>query len=435
MRPRLVFVLILILFAPSMLALALSSPTVAQSIQTKEGSEEIKSLLQQGFQQLYTSQHQAAIASFEKAIAKAQKAGDRSLEAAALLGLSEANPTHIGEESLRIAQQALKIYQDLKDRAGEAEALHLIGDAQLSLGQNEASLKTLDSALAIRKEVKDRQGEAWTLGILGIVQFLTGQKTGLASMQQALAVLKEPVARTEQARQSYRQVVLIACIGLAQIQQKQIELGKKTLQEALTLGKKTGNLNLQKLALAFTAILYVNQKQPKEAIATYKETIILAQQLDSQSEQAFFYKQIGDISKQLGQYAEAQQAYEKAVTLYQVVLSDTQKRSARVSEGIVQGALGDIYFNQGGLAYDQKQYQSAISPYTKALQPFEQALIISKELNTPSQIKKWQRSKFGTYYAIVNSYNNLKQYELALAANQKMQDIAKEIGDPQQFSL
>jgi hypothetical protein len=66
---------------------------------------EVEQLLQQGFEQLYRSQLQEALASFQQVLAQSRETGNRSKEATALVGMAQ---TYIWlsqpEKSLETAQ-------------------------------------------------------------------------------------------------------------------------------------------------------------------------------------------------------------------------------------------------------------------------------------------------------------------------------------------
>lgn len=89
-------------------------------------------------------------------------------------------------------QQALQIYRNISDQAGEGEILNSIGAVYTHLSQYPKASQTLQQALAIRKELRDRKGEGETLNNIGEVYIDLGQyPKALKALQQSLAIRKE----------------------------------------------------------------------------------------------------------------------------------------------------------------------------------------------------------------------------------------------------
>ena len=71
-------------------------------------------------------------------------------------------------------QQALAIFREIGDRAGEGTTLNNIGAVYSSLGQYPQAKEQYQQALAIRREIGDRAGEGTTLSNLGYVFLVSG---------------------------------------------------------------------------------------------------------------------------------------------------------------------------------------------------------------------------------------------------------------------
>ncbi|MEG3863387.1 tetratricopeptide repeat protein, partial [Microcoleus sp. herbarium12] len=101
-------------------------PAIAQTTDAREAEGD--RLVEQGIQQLQTSQFPAALNSW---------------------------------------QQALQIYRALKNRLGEGNALGNLGIAYRSLGNSAKAIEYIQQQLAIAREIKNRLGEGNALGNLG----------------------------------------------------------------------------------------------------------------------------------------------------------------------------------------------------------------------------------------------------------------------------
>jgi tetratricopeptide (TPR) repeat protein len=79
------------------------------------------------------------------------------------------------EEAFQAWQSALKIYQEVKDRAGESKVLNNLGIAYYSLGQFTKAVPLFQQRLTISRELNDRQAEAYALDSLGLNYIQLGQ--------------------------------------------------------------------------------------------------------------------------------------------------------------------------------------------------------------------------------------------------------------------
>ncbi|MGB3511463.1 MAG: tetratricopeptide repeat protein, partial [Microcoleaceae cyanobacterium] len=77
--------------------------------------------------------------------------------------------------ALQCWQQTLTIYQEIKDRQGEANSLGNLGNAYNDLGQREQAIDFHQQSLEIAREIKYPQGEANSLGNLGNAYNYLGQ--------------------------------------------------------------------------------------------------------------------------------------------------------------------------------------------------------------------------------------------------------------------
>jgi CHAT domain-containing protein len=141
----------------SLTPLANHSLALAQT--TEDRKAEADRLLQQGIQQLDTSQFRAALQSW---------------------------------------QQALEIYREIGDRAGEGAALGNLGNAYADLGQYQRAIEFYEQALAIAREIGDRAGEGRALGNMGVLRANQNQP------ELAIAFLKQSVKVREAIRGDIR---------------------------------------------------------------------------------------------------------------------------------------------------------------------------------------------------------------------------------------
>lgn len=389
--------------APTLPAAAQTSISLAEQPASVKSIAMVDQLMAEGYQQLYSSQLQGAIASFQLTLVQCQQTSNRSGAAAALLGLSEAYLwSWQVEDQLETAQQALEIYQALADQSGEAAALHLIGNAQLIAGQYGEGIATLQQALALRQAVQDRQGEGWTLGLIGIGQVQQDNAAqALETLQRAIAILNAPVEPALEQRQQYQRSVILAWLGNAQGQQGDYETAVATLQQALELARTLGNRSLESLALKFLGDLQKERGDFTEAIANYEAAIAAVQTLNISAAVADGYTRIGNLHYAQENYDEARVAYQQALDLY----TSLDNREAQAWR------LFDI-----GNTYEQQQQ------YPQALEAQQQALaLFQAEDNAVGELRLLN--------TIGYTYETLRDYEQARSYFQQQIDRAQQVNN------
>ena len=143
--------------------------------------------LAQAYQQRYDSpqEREMAIEAYEKAITLQTKFGLKADLAESLKNLG--NLYFELKDEVKKAndcyQQALKIYQEIGDRLGEANTLKAIGDVLQFLDRRSEALERYEQALAFYPDIGDRLGEANVLQEFGKLQDDPAQ--GLEYLQQA----------------------------------------------------------------------------------------------------------------------------------------------------------------------------------------------------------------------------------------------------------
>ena len=162
-------------------------------------------LLWAGRAQRATGNLMSALGYYEQALPIYREVGDRAGEAATLNNIGMVHDSR-GERqaALDYYEQALPNYREVGNRAGEATTLNNIGGVHDSRGDWEAALGYYEQALPIRREVGDRAGEAVTLNNIGMVHDSRGDwQAALGYYQQALPIFREVGDRASEAVTRY----------------------------------------------------------------------------------------------------------------------------------------------------------------------------------------------------------------------------------------
>ncbi|BAY66438.1 TPR repeat-containing protein [Calothrix brevissima NIES-22] len=146
---------------------------LAQTPQAKKA--EADRLIEQGVQQYQTSQFEAALRSWQQALIIYQEIKDRQGEGGALgnLGLAY-HALGYYPKAIEYLQQTLAIAREIKNRLGEGKALGSLGLAYHALGDYPKAIDYYSNSLAIAREIKDRKGEGESLNNLGVAFYKQG---------------------------------------------------------------------------------------------------------------------------------------------------------------------------------------------------------------------------------------------------------------------
>lgn len=152
------------------------SAQLAQSTPDNPKEAEADRLLQQGKQQYQTSQFQGALQSCQQALEIYREIGDRAGEGTTLSNIGSVYQS-LGQysQALERYQQALVIAREVGDRAMEGTTLNNMGEVYRNLGQYPQAQEHYQQALVIAREVGDRAGEGTTLSNMGATFLGSGQ--------------------------------------------------------------------------------------------------------------------------------------------------------------------------------------------------------------------------------------------------------------------
>jgi tetratricopeptide (TPR) repeat protein len=124
-------------------------------------------------------------------------------------------------------QEALQIYRDLGDRAGEAGCLNSLGIVARTAGNPDDARPLLESALEIRRELGDVEGESATLSNLGVLA-VDRREFALAA-----DLFEESVAIDKQRGDEWGAAITASNLGVVRIEQGDSEAGTKLITEAM----------------------------------------------------------------------------------------------------------------------------------------------------------------------------------------------------------
>ena len=367
---------------------------LAQTPDTRKA--EADRLIQQGNQQLDTSQFEAAKQSFQQALTLYREVKDRKGEEWALGGSGLAYYL-LGDyaKAIEYQQQSLALAKGIKDSLGEAKALTNLGNAYHSLGDYVKAIEYQQQSLAIKREIKDRLGEGHALGSLGLAYFSLGDYAkAIEYLQQSLALAREIKDRQGEGR-------ALGGLGGAYFSLGDYAKAIEYYQQSLALTKGIKDRLGEGNALGGLGGAYFSLGDYAKAIEYYQQSLAIAREISDKDGEGNVLGNLGIAYNALGDYA-------KAIEYYQQSLAIAREISDKDGEGHVLGNLGIAY--------------NALGDYAKAIEYLQQDLAIAREIGDKDG-EGIALNNLGL--ALLNS-GNLSQAEKILSAGIEAREALRE---------
>ncbi|MBW4683407.1 MAG: tetratricopeptide repeat protein [Microcoleus vaginatus WJT46-NPBG5] len=409
------------------------SPVVAQTV--NEGKAEAYKLVDQGLQQIYASQPEAALSYFQKALTIYRQINDRRGEGQALGNLGLAYLLLVNyPKAIEYFQQDLAIAREIKDSVGEAQALGNLGLAYSKQGNQAKAVEFFEKSLEIARAIKDPQAEGNALGNLGLIYEAQSEyDKAIEYYERALIVARQINPLTEggalfilgnaytnrgqytKAVQYYKQAISI----FREIKNKELEwksllgIGGAFLylgdyvkaidyfQQSLAVTSETRNQSNKGYVLNVLGQAYMSLGDYSQAIEYFQQSLAIAKAIKDSGLEASILNGLGNTSALLGDYSKAVDYLQKSVSIAQTI-------NQRKDEGTYLGNLGINYTNLG--------------KYTEAIDYLQQSLAIARAI-------KDREGEGRTLGNLGIAYLRLKEYSKAIEHFQQDLEISQEIGN------
>ncbi|MBS9396146.1 MAG: CHAT domain-containing protein [Dolichospermum sp. OL03] len=271
------------------------------------------------------------------------------------------------EAAIQSCKQAVKAYQQIKDRSGEAKSSVNLGIAYDRTNQVEQAISILQSAVELARTAKEQRVEAIALDSLGSLIYKNYQALGklqeeqeqkfIEYQQQTLKIYQNLDDRNMQA-------FALLQIGQAYLRIHDRQKASEYENQALVLFKDVGNKELEVIVM-------------EELIKAYRGLYEHQKVLDLSNQLLEFYQKTGKTDNAISSLASiarsyfAMNEYQKAIDYYKQVI-DLSRKTNNSELGNSLNQLGDIY--------------SLLDQYDKARAFYIQSMEIAVKTN--NQISK-----------------------------------------------
>jgi tetratricopeptide (TPR) repeat protein len=265
--------------------------------------------------------------SYQQALALFQQVGDQASAARVARSIGEV------QSLMSPLQSPSPQPSPTRDPNNDGFALLHTGENQFRQRQYADALHTYQEALALFQQLRDRDGEAKALMNIGLVQEDQLQYAdALQSEQQALALFRQQDDRVGEAR-------TLDIIGFLQGSHGQYALALQLFEQALTLYRQSGDPDGEARALNNIGITQSSQGQYAVALQSFEQALALYRQLRDREAEAQTLGNIGTLQRSQGQFSDALQSYQQALALFQQVGDQASAATVERSIGEVQSLM------------------------------------------------------------------------------------------------
>ncbi|WP_187329372.1 tetratricopeptide repeat protein [Halomicronema hongdechloris] len=227
-------------------------------------------------------------------------------------------------------------------------------------------LPSLQDALAIYQDIGDRAGESRTLNTLGYLYDLRGQpRQAFEHYQRALTIASEIENRTEQSRalqglgdicQTWGGNVGLFCAVNSERERQALEF----YQQALAIAREAGDLTQQANALGKLGYIYEKLEQYEHAVESYEQQLAIYRQIEVHPwNLSFLLRTLGHLYSGLGRDAEAIDIYAEFVQIMERFRANLQELPAAEQQEFTQEFVTSTYQAYANLLRQQGRKQAA----------------------------------------------------------------------------
>jgi tetratricopeptide (TPR) repeat protein len=311
--------------------------------------------------------------------------------------------------ALECFKVALPIYQEIKDRKGEALSLYNIGRAHEGLGEWQQALDCLKPALEIfqDKEIGDRKGVAYTLALIGMAH------EGLGEWQQALDCHKPAleIFQDKEIGERVHVAYTLTSIGTIYNALGEWQQALDCDTKALAIFKEIGHFESQALSLASIGMAHEGLGEWQQALDCLKPALEIFQdkEIGERVHVACALNHIGTIYNALGEPQQALESLNEAAAIFHDLGNRaweiyTLKLIAATNEALEAKSL-DKLSPDALLSPGDTTTQEGMEPETEHMDADGQRVVESFERLPPAQ----RQEVLAELVARVETANEFKQ--------------------------
>jgi CHAT domain-containing protein len=294
------------------------------------------------------------------------------------------------DTAIATAEQAMKIFQEIGNRPGEANMLGNIGIAYRAKGYPEKALPYIEKALKIMQEIGNYRGQSLSLQQLGLTYKALGEN------EKVEQVLEQMVVVAQKSGDRGMEANALNNLGLNYLRLGKNGAALASLEKQLEIVKSLNDRPGQARAIGNLGLVYDAMGRYDQAIAAYEQELAISRELGTnRSEEGYVQGKLATIYRLRGEYG-------KAIEATQQFLASARANKDLERERVALSNLGTFF-------YETRKYAEASEALFAAIEIDESVLEKLDE----------DLSKISVFEGQVSTYNVL---QLALIAQNKISE-------------
>ncbi|WP_248960808.1 AfsR/SARP family transcriptional regulator [Sphaerisporangium perillae] len=273
------------------------------------------------------------------ALAACREAGDRLGEAIMLRNLADLHSGKSGtalDDKLESTGSSCRIFRELGERRGLADALYLCGDAHRLRGDHDQALTRLHESLEIARSCDYLLGELHVLQQFGIIDNERGR------LDEALEHARRAMVIAEKLAGPREECVVRTLLGVIHKRAGRYDEGAEQLREAVAKARSSADPLLEAQVLAHLGQLYADHGHP-DARRTLERGLAAGSACHYDFGQAVALHGLGLLESAEGRHEQAIARFRAAAVLW-------ERLQHAYGRARTMGALGEVYAKAGDRA-------------------------------------------------------------------------------------
>jgi tetratricopeptide (TPR) repeat protein len=299
--------------------------------------EKAKVFLQSAITLFKFSYFDLAVNSSNHALKYFQAIGDRGGEAKCYTYLGMAYDS-LGDfrRAIEYHEKSLKIAEEIKDKAGEAGCLTNLGIANRSVGEFRKAINYHMASLKIAKKIEHKAGEGKCYTNLG------NTYDSLGDFRRAIEYHEKSLKIAEEIKDKAGEAGCLTKLGTTYQRLGEFSKAIDYYQKALEIIKNMGKRDVESTCYCGLGNIYYSLREFRKAADYYEKSLEIAKAIGDKVEESRCYTNLGNISYSLGCFNKAIEYHDRALKIAVDIRDKDGEANSYGNLGLVYNSMGDF---------------------------------------------------------------------------------------------
>jgi CHAT domain-containing protein/Tfp pilus assembly protein PilF len=217
----------------------------------------------------------------------------------------------------------------------EADYLIFLGDSLREKRRFPEAVSEYELALKRYQKIGDREGEAYAHFRIGYANYLTGKNL------ESLEPLNRSLELARNIREPFREMWALVRIGMIQADLRNYPESEKALHRGIEFSRKLQDRNAEARAKNRLSLVYWETGRLLEALMQCKECLQLYGNSDENFDRAESLRMMGFIKESLGDYKHALESHETSLRIFRQLGRHAHEAAQYTNVGLIHSLLGE----------------------------------------------------------------------------------------------